>query len=315
MGGGRQGPRGRAGVAWAQLTPRLRLGQMESAVNVSPNAGQPRANDFPERSGPLRCHDFSHAILRRPGKAVVAGLRAHDGPAPAYDAVAAEHRAYAQALEHAGVSVEILEPMEDFPDSLFVEDPALVFGAGAILLNPGTASRAGEAAHLLPTLEKHFETVLRLEFGHADGGDVLVTPEGVMIGLSARTDPAGARGLAELLQRLSLQAQIVQPPRGALHLKTAATLIDEETILTTAAGEASGLFSRFRQIVVDCGEEAAANALRVNETLLLSANAPRIADRLGRAGYRLALLDTTHINRIDAGLSCMSLRWLARTPG
>ena len=259
----------------------------------------------------MRCHDFSHAILRRPGRSVIDGLRAHDGPGPAYSHVAAEHEAYARALGQAGVSVEILDPLEDFPDSVFVEDPALVFGNGAILLNPGAASRAGESEHLLPVLERQFPTVMRIEDGHADGGDVLVTPEMVMIGLSARTDEAGARSLAGLLRGLGHKAEIVNPPRGALHLKTIATLIDEETILTTAEGQASGLFDRFRQIVVDASEEAATNALRINDTLLLSASAPRIAERLDKAGYWLALLDTTHINRIDAGLSCMSLRWQA----
>ena len=262
----------------------------------------------------MRCHDFSHAILRRPGRSVTDGLRAHDGPGPDYSQVLAEHEAYARALEQAGVAVEILDPLEDFPDSIFVEDPALVFGNGAILLNPGAASRAGESEHLLPVLERQFPTVMRIGNGHADGGDVLVTPEVVMIGLSARTDETGARSLAGFLRQLGYETEIVEPPRGALHLKTTATLIDEETILTTAEGKGSGLFDRFRQIVVDAGEEAATNALRINDTLLLSASAPRIADRLDKAGYSLALLDTTHINRIDAGLSCMSLRWQARVP-
>jgi dimethylargininase len=260
----------------------------------------------------MRCHDFSHAILRRPGRSVIDGLRAHDGPGPVYEHVAAEHQAYARALEQAGVSVEILDSLEEFPDSMFVEDPALAFGNGAILLKPGAMSRAGESERLLPVLEERFPIIMRIEHGHADGGDVLVTPEVVVIGLSARTDEIGAHSLAGFLRQLGHKAKIVAPPRGALHLKTIATLIDEETILTTAEGQASGLFDRFRQIVVDPGEEAAANALRVNETLLLSASAPRIAERLDRAGYALALLDTTHINRIDAGLSCMSLRWQAQ---
>ena len=257
----------------------------------------------------MRCHDFDRAILRRPGRSVVNGLRAHDGPGPDYEQVAAEHAAYAAALEQAGVATRILDSLEQFPDSIFVEDPALTFGEGAILLNPGTATRGEESGHLLPVLQQDFPSVVRLEDGHADGGDVLVTPGLVMIGLSHRTDPAGARSLAQALQQLGRAAQIVTPPEGALHLKTIATLIDEETILTTVEGEASGLFARFRQIVVDRDEEPAANALRVNDTLLLSANYPRIAERLDIAGYKLGLLDTTHINRIDAGLSCMSLRW------
>jgi len=259
----------------------------------------------------MTCHAFTHAILRTPGHSVVAGLRAHDGPGPDYDAVLGEHAAYAQALREAGLTLEILDPLEGFPDSIFVEDPALVFGEGAILLNPGANTRRDETVHLAPILERHFRQVIRLAEGFADGGDVLVTPSRVMIGLSARTDEAGARALAEALARLGRAAEIVAPPREALHLKTIATLIDEETILTTEAGAASGLFAGFRTLVLDPDEVPAANALRINETLLLSAGHPRIAQRLDRDGYRLALVDTTHVARIDAGLSCMSLRWKA----
>lgn len=259
----------------------------------------------------MTVHDFTHALLRSPGRSVTDGLRAHDGPGPDYDAVLREHAAYAETLRTTGVSVELLEPLEAFPDSIFVEDPALVFGDGAILLNPGADTRRGEVEAIAPVLERNFPQVIRLGKGFADGGDVLVTPGKVMIGLSARTDRVGAEALADALAQLGRTAEIVDPPREALHLKTIATLIDAETILTTRAGEASGLFAGFRTIVLDAGEEAAANALRINDTVLLSAGFPRIAERLDREGYGLALVDTTHVARIDAGLSCMSLRWKA----
>ena len=263
----------------------------------------------------LMIHAFTDAIVRRPGMSAVDGLRAHDGPGPSGEGIAAEHAAYVAALRSAGVRVEILEPLEAFPDSMFVEDPALVFAEGAIVLNPGAPTRAGETQHLIPVLERRFAVVQRLGQGHADGGDILVTPDVVMIGLSGRTDPAGARSLAAALARLGRQSLIVTPPDGALHLKTIASLIDEETILTTPAGAQSGLFASFRQILVAPGEEAAANALRVNDRLLMSANFPRTAQSLDDSGYALTLLDTTHINRIDAGLSCMSLRWHAADAG
>ena len=263
----------------------------------------------------MSVHDFTHAILRTPGRSVVDGLRAHDGPGPDYARILAEHAAYAEALERAGVATQILPPLEDSPDSVFVEDPALVFPEGAILLNPGAPSRAAEGEHLLPTLRANFERVLTLDEGHADGGDIMVTPSRVLIGLSARTDEAGAMSLAAALGQFGRDSLIVEPPEGALHLKTIASMIDEDTVLTTPEGEASGLFAGlFHTIVTPKGEEAAANALRVNDTLLLSAGHPRIAERLHRDGYKLDLIDTTHVARIDAGLSCMSLRWLdART--
>jgi len=257
----------------------------------------------------MRCFDFTHAILRAPGRSAVDGLRSHNGPSPTFDGLAREHAAYARALAGCGLDLTMLDPLEDHPDALFVEDPALVFAEGAILLAPGAESRAAEAALLRPALERHFADVHTLAEGHADGGDVMVTPREVLIGLSARTDETGARALVAALARLGRSARIVTPPRGALHLKTIASLIDEETILTTQEGKESGLFSGFRQIALAPDEAPAANALRLNDTLLLAAGYPRIADHLARLGHDVVLLDTTHVARIDAGLSCMSLRW------
>lgn len=260
----------------------------------------------------MRVFDFDRALLRAPGRSIIQGLRAADGPAPTYDALRAEHRGYAAALEGAGVDVEILAPDEAHPDSVFVEDPALVFTEGAILLRPGAPERAGEVETLRPELEKRFEKVITLLEGHVDGGDVLVTSDAVLIGLSLRTDQKGARALVAALEGLGRRARIVRPPAGVLHLKTAATLIDEETILTTRACEEAGLFGRYRQIIVSAGEEAAANALRVNEHLLVGERFARTNAMLKREGFTLISLPTEQIGRVDAGLSCMSLRWRGR---
>jgi len=257
----------------------------------------------------MRPYDFDHAILRSPGPSVVRGLRAQDGPSPTFEGVIAEHRAYASALADAGVAVDMLPALDEYPDSLFVEDPALTFGDGAILLRPGASTRIGEVVHLGAALERHFGTVREIDEGHADGGDVLVTPDMVLIGLSSRTDRKGADALVRALAAIGRKARVVLPPRGALHLKTVVSLLDEETILTTRAGEECGLFARFRQLVVPAGEEAAANALRVNDRLFVGSQFPRTIAMLEDEGYDLVRLDTRQIGLIDAGLSCMSLRW------
>jgi dimethylargininase len=257
----------------------------------------------------MRPFDFTRAIVRAPGASVVRGLRAGGQDDPTHEGVLAEHVAYAAALEAAGVAVDRLPALEDFPDSVFVEDPALVFCEGAILLRPGAPSRIGEADTLAPILADRFDRLLRVEQGHADGGDILVTPGMVHIGLSARTDRAGAGELAGLLAALGHASRIVQPPAGTLHLKTGCTLIDEETILATRAVASSMLFADFRMLIVPEGEEAAANALRVNQVVLAGAGFPRTIDLLDRHGLAVVPLATAEIGRIDAGLSCMSLRW------
>ncbi|MEK7265499.1 MAG: arginine deiminase family protein [Pseudomonadota bacterium] len=258
-------------------------------------------------------HDFTHAIVRKPARSVVAGLRAGGGPDPSFEGVASEHAAYCAALINAGVAVTILPALEEFPDSVFVEDPALVFPEGAILLRPGARSRAGEVAHLETALFDKFETVLSLEQGFADGGDILVTGERVMIGLSARTDKEGAEALMRLLAKLGRRATIVETPKDVLHFKTDCAMIDEETVLTTPRLARSGVFKGFREMLTAAGEDAAANALRVNDALFVGESFKRTIETLGREGFPVVPLAVGEIGKIDAGLSCMSLRWRALT--
>lgn len=258
-----------------------------------------------------RVFDFTHALMRAPGRSVVKGLRAGGGEDPTFEGVAGEHAGYAQALRDAGLQVAMLDPLEDYPDAIFVEDPALVFTAGAILLNPGTASRQGEVDLLRPALEGRFDRVLTLDTGHADGGDVLVMPGRAFVGLSERTDRAGAECLIGLLDQLGIPAEVAETPADVLHLKTASSLIDEETVLATASLAASGVFAGYRVIEVPPGEEGGANVLRANDHLLVGAGYRRIIDLLDGYGARVTALPNGEIARIDAGFTCMSLRWRA----
>lgn len=258
-----------------------------------------------------RIFDFTDALLRRPGSSVIKGLRAGEGEDPCLESVLAEHAAYALALEAAGLNVTVLEPLEQFPDAIFVEDPALVFPEAAVLLNPGAPSRTGEVRLLRPALEARFDTVLALGAGYADGGDVLVMPDKVYIGLSVRTDRTGAEALAALLAQIGYAAEIVSTPPEVLHLKTASSLIDEETVLATAPLAASGVFARYRVLIVPEGEEGGANVLRVRDHLLVGADCPRIAELTQGYGAEVTALENSEIAKIDAGLTCMSLRWRA----
>ncbi len=156
-----------------------------------------------------------------------------------------------------------------------------------------------------------FETVLDLPQGYADGGDVLTTRESVMIGLSARTDTAGAAALQACLEKLGRKSEVVATPEGVLHFKTDCSLLDDETILSTDRLARSGVFGEFRQMIIPEGEEPAANALRVNDVVLVGSDFPRTIEMLDKAGYGVVPLKTTEIGKIDAGLSCMSLRWFS----
>jgi dimethylargininase len=263
------------------------------------------------RADPLAIYDFTHALLRAPARSVTQGLRDGDHDDPSYDGVVSEHAAYAGVLRDLGLTVTILDPLEDFPDSVFVEDPALVFGEGAILLNPGAPTRAGETAAIAPALAKCFPQLLSVADGHVDGGDVLVTPHEVLIGLSARTDRQGAAALVGALDKLGRRGRVVETPPGVLHFKTGCGLIDEETVAVVAELDDPAIFGPLKRVLVPDGEAAGANLLRVRGTVLLGAGFPRLRELVEAHGVATQPLPVTEIGKIDAGLSCMSLRWQA----
>lgn len=261
----------------------------------------------------MRVFDFDSAIVRSPSRSVTDGLRAggHDGPT--YDGVAAEHAAYVAALDQAGLTVTVLPPLEDYPDSIFVEDAALVFPAGAIMLRPGAPSRGGEPTAMRPTLNQRFDHILDLPSdGAVDGGDVLVTPGEVLIGLSNRTNLPGARALVGMLAELGYRGRIVTTPVGVLHFKSACSLLDEETVLVSPSLDDSEFFGGLRRIPVAEGEEPAANALRLNDFILIAEGHPRTRELMEGRGLATIPLPVSEIGKIDAGLSCMSLRWKGR---
>ncbi len=252
---------------------------------------------------------FRRAVVRTPGDSAVHGLRAEDQGDPDFGILRAQHQAYVAALRDAGAEVIELPAREAFPDSLFVEDAALCLAEGAIILRPGAKSRLGEAEALRPDLRAHIEEVVDLEGpGFADGGDILRTEREILVGLSARTDRAGAEKLATILKRWNWPLRVVETPTGVLHFKTECALLDAETVLATPKLAASGCFDGYRVIETAPGEDAAANAVRFNDVVLLASGYESTAERLDAAGYHLAILDISEPAKLDGGLSCLSLR-------
>jgi len=258
----------------------------------------------------MRVFDFTHAIVREPGRSVVQGLRENREAAPSFEKISEEHGAYVAALRAAGLDVDVLPALEAFPDSVFVEDPALVLPEGAILLHPGAPSRLGEREEMRCALKRHFHRVLELQDGEdVDGGDVLVTPETIFIGLSKRTNRAGAEALRAKLRELGREARIAETPPAILHFKTASSLLREDTVLVTKAMAESGVFAGLKTLITPDGEEAAANALRVNDTVFVGDCYPRTLDLIRKEGLNVTALSVSEVAKLDAGLSCMSLRW------
>ena len=253
---------------------------------------------------------FTHALCRTPAPSAVHGIRTDGGPDPDFTGLAAEHAAYVAALRDLGLTVEVLSPLDDFPDALFTEDVALTFPEGAILLRPGAPTRAGEVAHIREPLAALHPRLLEMSGpGYADGGDVLRLADRVIIGLSSRTDHIGAEELAVLLSELGIRAEIAETPPGVLHFKTGCGLIDERTILAVPALAACPEFAGLEVVTTPAGEEGAANLLRIRDTVLVGDRWSATHALLAARGVAVRPLPTTEIAHIDAGLSCMSLRW------
>ncbi|MEM5582212.1 arginine deiminase family protein [Roseibium sp. AS2] len=253
---------------------------------------------------------FTHAITRTPADSVANGLRAVDAGDPHAEAFRAEHGRYVTALQEAGLEVDVLPPLEDWPDSCFVEDPAFCLPEGAVLLRPGAASREGESREIRAALERRFGKVAELPgAGHVDGGDVLLLDDVILVGLSARTDREGAEAFAGILAEWGYRARVCETPEGVLHFKTACSTLGEDVILATKVMAGSGFFGERKVVVVPDGEDYAANVIRVNDVVLVPEGYPETLAAIEAAGFRTVVLPTHEARKVDGGLSCLSLRF------
>ena len=253
---------------------------------------------------------FTHAITRAPANSAVDGLRAVDMGAPNLARLRADHGDYVAALRSTGAEVIELPALEAFPDSMFVEDAALCLPQGAIAMRPGAPSRLGEAAAMLAHLQDLYTDVRQIDGpGFIEGGDILVTEREILVGTSARTDAAGIAELTAIVADWGWSVRQVETPPGVLHFKTDCSLMAPETVLTTERLAASGCFQGYEVLLTHPGEEAAANAIRFNDLVILPAGFPRTAEILDQAGFTIRQVGNAEAAKLDAGMSCLSLRF------
>jgi len=213
-------------------------------------------------------------------------------------------------MEGAGVSVVVLDALEEFPDSLFVEDTALCLPEVAVVLRPGAPTRAGESAAMAPALASVYSTVIELVGpGTIEGGDIVTTGREVLVGLSERTTLAGVEELSKALAPWGYSVRAVETPAGVLHFKSESSLLDDTAILATRQLADSGAFEGYTVVEVQPGEEAAANSIRVNDVVFMPQGFPETIARVREAGFSVVELPNSECHKIDGGLSCLSLRF------
>jgi dimethylargininase len=218
----------------------------------------------------------------------------------------AQHAAYEAALTALGCRVVRLPEEPDLPDSVFVEDTAVVVDELAVLTRPGAASRRAEVATVQAALARHRRTASIEPPGTLDGGDVLRVSRALYVGRSGRTDDAGIRQLRDLLTPHGYSVTAV-PFQGCLHLKTAVTEAAEGTVLLNPDWVDPAIFAGLTHIAVEPDEPMAANVLRVGNTVLCAAAYPRTADRLRRLGVAVQVVDASELAKAEGGLTCGSV--------
>ncbi|MEZ5964347.1 MAG: arginine deiminase family protein [Planctomycetota bacterium] len=218
----------------------------------------------------------------------------------------AQHAAYCRELRACGVEVRVLDVSPDQPDATFLEDAAVVLDEVAIAASMGTAARRAEVDNLVPVLAE-LRPVLRLAPpATLEGGDVLRLGKTMWVGLSPRTNLAGVEAFAGLVAPYGYRVLPVQVD-GCLHLKTACTALDDETLLANRAWVQDLPLAGRRCVDVAEGEPFAANVLRAGVTLLASASHPRTLARIDAAGHDVRPIELDELEKAEAGATCLSI--------
>lgn len=255
---------------------------------------------------------FKNIIVRRPGKSLVEGITsAPELGKPDYELALKQHDAYIEALKTCGVNVTVLDALEEFPDSCFVEDTAVLTRKCAIISNPGAATRKKESGYMVDTIKKFYPED-KIEYikdpGTLEGGDVMMVGDHFFVGLSARTNKEGIRQFIEILEKYGLSGSEV-PLEKVLHLKTGVNYIENNNMLVAGEFIQKEDFKSFNKLQVPENEAYGANCIWVNDTVIVPVGYPTVEQRVKEAGYNVILVDTSEYRKLDGGLSCLSLRF------
>lgn len=217
-----------------------------------------------------------------------------------------QHRAYERLLAESGARLLSLPAEPDLPDSMFVEDPALVLPELAVIFPLGTESRRPEAASIAAALAP-FRKLAHVRLpGTVEGGDILRVGRNVYVGLSARSNPEGVAQLEGILAPYGYKVAGV-PVSGCLHLKSAVTSLGENMLLANRAWFDGSAFAGYEWVEVDPSEPHAANALVLPGRVIFPASFQRTRERIEARGFTVTPLDISELQKAESGLTCSSL--------
>jgi len=251
---------------------------------------------------------FTKAIVRKPAETFVNGITTANLGKPEINLALKQHDAYCEALIKCGLELIVLDADPNFPDSCFVEDTAIVTKDFGIITRPGDKRRLGEEVEI----KKVLEPLLKLHFieepGTLDGGDIMQADNKFYIGLSNRTNLAGSKQLTEILSGYNYDVYSI-PVCNLLHFKTGVNYLGENNLLIHKDFCSKDDFKSYKRIVINENEEYAANSLRINDYVLTPKGFPETKASIEKLGYKIIELELSEFQKLDGGLSCLSLRF------
>ncbi len=256
---------------------------------------------------------FTKAITRKPCKALVNGISTAmfgEGK-PVYEDAVEQHDQYVATLRELGLEVLDLEADERYPDSCFVEDPAVVMPECAVITNPATDSRKGEKYEIVDAIKKFYsdDQIFHLEEpGTMEGGDVMLIDKTFYVGQSERTNAEGARQFAAIVAKFGYDVSTVPVTEG-LHLKDFVIYLGNNDILVSAVMNDVPEFQKYNRFVVPEEELYAINSLNINGTVLTPKGFPKTQAYIESLGYPVRPMNTNEFRLIDGSLTCLSLRF------
>jgi len=217
-----------------------------------------------------------------------------------------QHHAYEGLLSELGAQVISLPEEPDLPDSMFVEDPAVVLDELAILCPMGTESRRAEVPSIATALEKYRKLANVKAPGTLEGGDVLRVGKRIFVGSTARTNPEGIRQFTLLVERYGYDVTAV-PVTGCLHLKSAVTFLGRHTLLANRGWFDWKRIEGFEWTDVDPSEPHAANVLAIDDSVIVASSFTKTRARIESARFHARPLDISELQKAESGLTCSSL--------
>jgi len=222
---------------------------------------------------------FKRAIVKTPGKSMINGLTTAELGLPNYEKALIQHKKYIKALDECGLEVIVLEESEQYPDSTFIEDVALLTRNLAIITKP--------------TIE---------------GGDIMMVGSHFYIGLSERTNESGAKQVIKYLEKYGMSGSVIRLEK-MFHLKTGVAYLEHNNLVASGELLTKEEFQKFNILKIEEDERYAANCIWINDRVLIPKGYPKARETIEGAGYMIKEVDVSEFRKLDGGLSCLSLRF------